>query len=782
MKTYFRLILCLVTLVLGSNLCYAAEEDWKFNGVTNADITPEKPYLEIDIKYGNVADSDDSYVKDAYIVFSGYNEVVVLSGLINNTGGKEYEEDGSWYTHRSTNFLVELYDPHKGVGVNEDSDKSRYVYVRIYPLFPIVPGTQIKATIYVDWVRDAGDGIVKSYDKFFSSNKVDPTTNIIYEDLYPKAGNFSYNGSNVLYESATLADIWPYFSPIDPKPSVKRYIDIDIDGKNEYWNAFIGTSQTTDSEEFELDNYGINHTIDEIHIIELIRSYEWGTYTAEFVQHHTHTLKGFAYPEDLRAEIDKWNKNITLKWNKISSQELKTDGTWEIQRNGVTIASGLEYSTSHFIDNDEALEYNKEYNYTVYFRPSILNNDFYAPGLSATTNEKIIIEDVNIYLTATPHENHIMLNWTHDALSGGKTYSYTIQRKVNDDQDWSDISSASNLSLNKSSYSYKDTDIGSACDIITYRIMMEESGGHTFYSDSITEHITGQTRVTSFVTSRGEYSNSVHISWEVDQIGTENSEFILYRKLLNNEDSEWSKVASFKDTESTYRFEDEKALSGLFYKYKLVAVTPCDEISIESTYYSDGFATSSGSINGRVTYGTGTAVKDVKVAAVKADNDDNNSNNQFYSLEINKKGGVVSSLSKEKAKTLFTNTDFSIQAWVNLDATYTSNETLVDIDEPIIARLVNVWQLSAKQSKEEKNKFDLIISDTPVKKDDKVTFTSTNFEGISLDANKFYHLTLTYSKQDYKWIIYVIDDNGIQSDTVTAGKIENLDNALLLVR
>ena len=131
----------------------------------------------------------------------------------------------------------------------------------------------------------------------------------------------------------------------------------------------------------------------------------------------------------------------------------------------------------------------------------------------------------------------------------------------------------------------------------------------TFHSNEVEARITGNTSVTSFYASKGDYAGNVKLSWNVNQVGADKTKFKLYRKLLGSESSgDWRVIYETEDVASVYNYDDFSANTGQYYNYKLTVLTSCDgEYDGGMNYYSDGFSFATGVISGRVTYGTGTA-------------------------------------------------------------------------------------------------------------------------------------------------------------------------------
>ena len=108
-------------------------------------------------------------------------------------------------------------------------------------------------------------------------------------------------------------------------------------------------------------------------------------------------------------------------------------------------------------------------------------------------------------------------------------------------------------------------------------------------------------------------------------MGTDPTRFMLYRRLLgSNNDEDYQIIWETTGTESSYYYEDSRALAGQFYQYRVVAQSKYlnddnqlvyDDVSSK---ICDGFCQTRGIISGRITYGTGTAVANARVLLAKS--------------------------------------------------------------------------------------------------------------------------------------------------------------------
>lgn len=142
----------------------------------------------------------------------------------------------------------------------------------------------------------------------------------------------------------------------------------------------------------------------------------------------------------------------------------------------------------------------------------------------------------------------------------------------------------------------------------------------------------------------------------------------------------WATIYKTSGIASSYYYEDNTALPGQYYDYKVRSITSCDEQESYLERGTDGFCRSTGIVSGRIAYGTGTAVDGARVTLVR--NNDNASDiSQFYSLRTSGSGdGVFLALSSDALNSQFGSSAYSVQMFVRPDDSQTSSApTLFDL-------------------------------------------------------------------------------------------------------
>ncbi|MCR5314245.1 MAG: LamG domain-containing protein, partial [Bacteroidaceae bacterium] len=391
---------------------------------------------------------------------------------------------------------------------------------------------------------------------------------------------------------------------------------------------------------------------------------------------------------------DAYKKEAVIKWySEVDDPDnFNADGVWRIFRKNVKTGkqiklgdvpfdkSGNEYT---YTDDKGDLEYDNDYVYTVCFAPSGWNvvSEKDAEGLSGYVNFKLERSFKFTSFTSTSTKSDVTIEWTHPAISsasGANSYKVTLQRSEDDGQTWTELKSYNITSPKTTSGSYVDpsSNLKSLVDY-SYRLKIYVQDKE-LYSDVIVDGLKFSSEVTEMVASRGTYGNIIKLQWKVDQSGSNDTYFELFRRPLgSNDENEYKQVYTTVGTQGIYSFDDVTANAGSFYEYKLKIYILSNNGTKKQlgvrTYKTDGFCSATGVISGRVYYDSGTAVSGVKVALTPS-NTDGETVSQFRSLLLQSNGAGLkyATTNSEIVNTLFAG-DFSYQLYLNPNKNTDSN-------------------------------------------------------------------------------------------------------------
>ncbi len=168
--------------------------------------------------------------------------------------------------------------------------------------------------------------------------------------------------------------------------------------------------------------------------------------------------------------------------------------------------------------------------------------------------------------------------------------------------------------------------------------------------------------------SKGVYDGSVKLSWHVNTQGsTVAKTYIVERRRAEQENDAWEALTRMSSLDDYLFYTDETALPGVYYDYRVTVQDKCDDGAIINNEITTiGFAKSTGTVAGRVSYGsTGTAVKGVDVVMRKT-NTAGDDLEQFHSMYFTDTKGAVTWQypSPGYAAEYFSTDNFSFQTWL----------------------------------------------------------------------------------------------------------------------
>lgn len=375
----------------------------------------------------------------------------------------------------------------------------------------------------------------------------------------------------------------------------------------------------------------------------------------------------------------KFEKQIIVSWN--VTEGVGKDGKWGIYRSevsGNTVSNraflgSVDYNVRTFTDDGSSkqLEYDKTYRYEVAYLPetSYTNGGSYSSAqlTDLSTNKDLTTTRSykfnNFSSSRSDDGKKLVLSWNiEDDTTKPKIY---VDYRKGKSGDWT--------ALTTTGYEFATT--GSITPNISYESctsyyfrMRITTQGKEYQQEAIGDNAIGtKTTVTDLTASKGSYAGMVRLTWDAtlaDKVTP--VKYVVSRRIIGSET--WGVINTVSGTATSYSYEDNTALPGEYYEYKVECYgNNCDEeatVSSQLTRY--GFAQSTGTLAGRITYEGGTAVNDVTVRLVPTTDDA--SKQQFYSTHISNAGYVNIALTEDDAKQLFVGqSTFSVQFWCKFD-------------------------------------------------------------------------------------------------------------------
>lgn len=397
-------------------------------------------------------------------------------------------------------------------------------------------------------------------------------------------------------------------------------------------------------------------------------------------------LQDFVKPANITAQSDVWKKQVTITWENYDEHS-SFEGTWSVYRYpkgkpeaSKVIAQKLSVKTHKY--TDDIPDYDTDYVYEVAFIPTGMPDgkriERLVGSITTQVTRKFTINGLDIDAEKT-NDKSITIKWNNQEFKGNENYVFKILRADGDTINWEEIGSVSVSKKSQTQYSYTDSKNLQACHTYFYKVQTTMLENHTFVSENyVMGNLLGESQVTSLTATKGDYNGLVKLSWEVHQVGNSITRYELMRTVKGK--NNWATIYKTSGIASSYYYEDNTALPGQYYDYKVRSITSCDEQESYLERGTDGFCRSTGIVSGRIAYGTGTAVDGARVTLVR--NNDNASDiSQFYSLRTSGSGdGVFLALSSDALNSQFGNSAYSVQMFVRPDDSQTSSApTLFDL-------------------------------------------------------------------------------------------------------
>lgn len=423
------------------------------------------------------------------------------------------------------------------------------------------------------------------------------------------------------------------------------------------------------------------------------------------------------------SEANPWSNILGLQWHfkdvlqkGIADDLHNYDGTFLIYRDNIKIATKESSSDTiqYYQDKLAPEDMGKMHHYTVSFQPK---------GWTSTDADSLTIKgdfsldyslDIDsISVNVNGDKDGYNLSWriNTDLKNDGSNYYFKIYRiastKANptaaDFQEGACIDSVKVIDRTNHIFSYTDKAVNSTN---TYAYLVSiDAQKTTFYSDVAmsSDHPDG-TRIKNMTATRGTETGQIVVSWNAIVNANDYMDYSLYRHKITPDDhrittieeasnpSLWSAIDLDANTYSntingTFKYIDHVD-DGNYYAYAVVARAHGSD-SIKCRALCDGFARSTATVSGKVTYPgssskTEYAVEGAKVAVQAADSI---GRSMFNSLYFDGGGKVKWAAGKTKMDNYFRNNHaFSTQMYVK-PAYNQSGMCLLDIDSTLCLSL-----------------------------------------------------------------------------------------------
>ena len=393
-------------------------------------------------------------------------------------------------------------------------------------------------------------------------------------------------------------------------------------------------------------------------------------------------------PTIIKSEFDQQNKQVHLEWTvNTSGLYTYTDYKWQVYR-GNELIKTLDRNTLKY---DDALYTNESiYDYSVYYVSNFWASGTKASGAGATAKNVSTVRKVPVNgLKAESKPDRIVFTWKSDIYPVGWGHKFNIYV----DNESTPICTIQATTENQEDYQWehrttdKHTDRQTKTDATTGVVYVEEPLNgcqpHNYRVEGVIDNkklneasqngkaIGSGTIFYSLDATKGAFPGTVKLSWHVDLQGSTTAKtYIIDRRRAEKEDEPWVTLHRTASDEEYLFYTDETPLPGVYYDYRVTVQDKCSDGTIISTDETDiGFAQTTGTVSGRITYGsTGSAVANVDVVVKKTGSSDEESE-QYHAMRFTNTNGAVVWQYPDTAyaRKNFATGDFSLQMWINPD-------------------------------------------------------------------------------------------------------------------
>ena len=388
-------------------------------------------------------------------------------------------------------------------------------------------------------------------------------------------------------------------------------------------------------------------------------------------------------PSRVDGKFNQEARSVELTWTVGSIAGDYTNYKWVVYRGEEKLGTVSSNAPRTFTDT--GFENETEYIYYVYYVSNTWNEDTKKDkcclSVEVNTTREVPVKN----LTADSQSDRIVFTWTSDKYPKGWGNIFNIyvdketdpiatitpEGKDGEVFQWEHRSTDQHADRQskidpKTGVYYVEEPL-SACLPHSYRIVGVIDGKEFEDASVSNKAVNSGTRIYEFETSKGSYPGIVKLSWHVDVLSNPGSKTYVIQRKRAEKNEEWTTLQRMTSADEYVFFTDETPLPGVFYDYQLSLVDKCDngqEITTELT--NIGFAQTTGTMSGRITYGTsGVAVADVDVVAKKT-GDSADDESQYHAIRFTADNGTVSWLypSASYASDKFNGGDFSMQLWI----------------------------------------------------------------------------------------------------------------------
>ena len=455
------------------------------------------------------------------------------------------------------------------------------------------------------------------------------------------------------------------------------------------------------------------------------------------------------------AEFQQAEKQVMITWT--ASNANYGNGKWVIYRNNTKIAE-VAQNVYSYTDKSFANESNEKYK--IYYVLGGWNtdtriNELCSSEFTVNTTRHIPIRNFN----AGSQTDYIALTWQSDSLPAGwghRFYVYVDNEATPVDTIIPAGGQTSFVWEHRNTDQHTDRQNGTEGNTHYTAEPLNATNPHSyrvasFIGELKREEVSTNNKISigtgttfySMEASKNSYAGRVELSWHVNRQGSEVSQtYTISRRRAEKTAETWTRLDGFSSTDDYLFYTDNTPLPGVCYEYRIHIEERRPDGTLFTRNATDiGFAQASGTISGRITFGTsGMAVAGVEVEAKQIGEED--AEEQYHAVRFTGENGqlIWNYPSENYASGIFSTTPWSIQMWINPDSLK-------------VCRITDFIGMSADGAIQVQ-----------------ATGTTYTFPQVKLKANEYRHLTLTRSGNTLTAHVIFVNEDSLavdNSQTVT---------------
>ena len=422
-------------------------------------------------------------------------------------------------------------------------------------------------------------------------------------------------------------------------------------------------------------------------------------------------------PAGLTAEYRQFDSEAYLAWEAFGSGDSYLQASeshvYRIETNATgTPLSGQSWqkrgslgevgTSQHQSYTDQQLSSGKYYRYMVLSVPKawvdkgVSSSDLNSPSSDLLARLPYVESDVvstapqmSIYdlRQDTSVTDKVRLTWQYSRVPvTSQNVTFQVLRRTSANAEWEAYGTAT-AAANPGAgdvCSFTDTNLPNNRVRYDYKVALELNGGtNRFESDAVTAGFLSGTLVNGIEATKGSHEKTVRVTWRAKQVGTANSSYVLSRRYADSTD-DFQQIYTTNGTAEQYVYEDNTVMPGYYYEYK-VDVYGGDDGTHQNVLTDIGFCQARGVVSGAVTFGSGSAVKGVRVNLIAAT--DASDAVRGYSKRIDgaSTGIQWEADETERAKLFGSDRDLTVQMFVRPDKGLSEGAVIAEI--PGVGRL-----------------------------------------------------------------------------------------------